>query len=210
MNRSALYVASLVMLVSVVVGTVLTPLALCGFTNQSPYNSICQITVGGGQGSGTLIAISDGQALILCCRHVAEHVDAAAKIEWLAADRQMTVGSVIAIVPGTTFNNDLSLIVGDAPKGIQPVRIAKFDPLNGPWRCVGFRGGNMYEAIADEASENDSVIKFNSPLVQGQSGGAILDRNDCVVGVTVGSDLETYGLAADGKYLATLIAAHSK
>lgn len=182
---------------------------LCRFTGQSPYTAVCQIRVSGGQGSGTLIAISDDEALVLSCRHVAESVDAAAKFEWLGVTGQITAGRAIAVVPGQTFNNDLSLFVTSIPDGVKPVRIAKFDPENGPWRCVGYRDGQMYEAVADEAEEKDGLITFNSPWIQGQSGGPCFDKNNCIVGVIVGSDLKTYGVAADGKYLQELIRAHS-
>ena len=181
----------------------------CRFTGQSPYSSIAQIKVGGGQGSGTLIAISDDEALVLSCRHVAESVDAAAKFEWLGVAGQITTGRAIAVVPGQTFNNDLSLFVTSIPDGAKPVLIAKFDPENGPWRCVGWRGGQMYEAVADVGEEKDGLITFNSPWIQGQSGGPCFDKNNCIVGVIVGSDLKTYGVAADGKYLQELIRAHS-
>lgn len=190
--------------------TAIADFSACSFTDGSQYNAVCQITVGGGQGSGTLIALDGERALVLTCRHVAMTGGAGVKLEWLGAACQRTSGKVITVVPGTTFNNDLALVVSDAPKGLTPVIVAKFDEANGPWRCVGWRGGQMYEAVADEASEADGLIKFNSPLIGGQSGGAMLDKNGHLVGVSVGSDMTTYGVAADGRFLAGLLDAYTK
>jgi S1-C subfamily serine protease len=204
-------IARILTTVVLFVSAVFSDVSMCGtgFENQSPYNSICQIRVGGGQGSGTLIAIKDGKALILTCRHVAQDVDAAAKLEWLGAGGQVTTGNVLAIVNGSEFNSDLALIVCDAPDGLQPVRVAKFDPTNGPWHGVGWRGGQMYETFTNEATDVDGAINFNSTLIGGQSGGALLDRNGCLVGVTVASDFKTMGIASDGRYLSQLLKAHT-
>jgi hypothetical protein len=68
----------------------------------------------------------------------------------------------------------------------------------------------LYESIALSGTESGGLITLNEPFVKGMSGGPVLDRYDRVVGVVVGSDLVTYGVAADGPYLASLIAAHSK
>lgn len=196
----------LVLLLSVTVAAVVP----CGFAGPHPYSAIAQIQVGGGQGSGTLIAISDGKALVLSCRHVAQSAGAGCKLSWLGAGNQVTSGDVLTVVPGSTFNDDLSLIVCDSPEGVEPIVIAKFDPANGPWVGVGWRRGQFYETVCDEAEEKDGLIKFNAPLIGGMSGGALLDNNGHVVGVTVGSDMSTYGVAADGLYLQHVVSKYAR
>jgi hypothetical protein len=127
------------------------------------------------------------------------------------------IGKVVSIVPGSNFNTDLALIVCDAPKGIQALPVAKFNKHTGPWRSIGFRYSVMYESIALEAEEAAGLIQVSEPYIKGMSGGPVLDGSGAVVGVVVGTDSmpgsavgRSFGLAANGEYLAALIAAHSE
>lgn len=181
----------------------------CQYSND-PYQSVCQITTDGGQGSGTLVAVSGGKALILTCRHVANSVETDVKVQWLAAGNQESAGKVVSVVNGNEFNNDLAVVIADAPKGVQPVPVSEFNQQHGPFRCVGFRRGVMYESLAMSAYEKNGLITLSEPFIGGMSGGPVFDRFGHVVGVVVGSDMKTFGVAANGHYLKQLITRFSK
>ena len=177
----------------------------CNFEPSAQFKATCRIRVGGGQGSGTLIAVSDDEALVLSCRHVGQSVNAIAQLEWPSAVDQKTTGRVLANVAGTTYNNDLSLFICDRPNGIEPVRMAKFDPNNGPWTAVGFKSDQCYEAIGDVASEKDGLVTVNCPWTQGMSGCGLFDKYGCIVAVIVASDMKSFGLCSDGIALHELV-----
>lgn len=188
----------------------------CGQVYDS-YASVCQIHVNGGQGSGCLIGLNGDKALVLSCRHVAEHVGAAASFDWIGAGGQKTTGTVLAIVPGTEMNNDIALFVCEAPAGVRPLPVGVFDAEAGPWHCLGYRGGVFYESVALTAREHDNVITLDEPLIKGQSGGPCIDSRGLIVGVAVGSDVpsggstgQSFAIASDGVYLQELVTAHSK
>jgi Trypsin-like peptidase domain len=198
---------------------ILLSIVLCGCSQRplaqhDPYRAVCQIDmqISGicvTQGSGTLIAVSGTEGLVLSCRHVAECKGDKALVRWLGDSGTTTAGRVISVVPGGSYNNDLALLVATVPAGVLPKRIAKFDPDNGPWRCVGYRRGVLYECIAYEASESEGLITFNAAPIGGMSGGCMLDADGCVVGVVVGTNKKLLqGCAANGKYLSDLIESH--
>lgn len=86
-----------------------------------PYDSICEILVESGRGysggSATLIALSDDQALLLTCQHVAERAGKTVKINWAATGETMT-GKVIRVAPNGL---DAALIVCPRPEGLRAV-----------------------------------------------------------------------------------------
>lgn len=180
----------------------------CSALRSDPYRSVCQIRVSGGQGSGTLIGVADNQGLVLTARHVAVRIDATATLDWFYAGNQHTTGVVAAISPGDTLATDMALVVCSLPDDVAPLSVARFDPNNGPWRCFGFKGDVPWETVALGAREHDGIIELDQPFTQGMSGGPVLDRDDNVVGIVVASDMESIGIASDGKTLAVLVAAH--
>lgn len=184
---------------------VLVLLAVVGCAPSLPYDAVCQVNMIDCSGSGALIGVNDDRALVLTCRHVGESVGRECELLWLATG-EVTVGRVVAVIPGDSFNNDLALIECVRPKGIEPAEIAQFDPANGPFYTLGYRKRELYLSIARDASENDSLIKLSAPLIGGISGGPCCDRFGRIVGVGVGT--ARYGdwaVASDGKYLIDLI-----
>lgn len=174
---------------------------------QAAYNpdfSICEIRVDNRGGSGTLIGVTNEWALVLTARHVAGNAGAKASITWPSTGERMD-GEVIKVVSGNDTASDMALIICKRPDKLQPIPIAKFDPRAGPWRSVGYRDHHFYESFADEAHEENGAIRLNAPFIQGQSGGAVLDRNGHLVGIIVSSDLRTFGRASDGLHLQKLI-----
>lgn len=159
----------------------------------------------GWQGSGTLVASNGDRGLILTCRHVAEQVGKQCVVTWEATGEKAD-GEVIDVVNATKgYESDLGLVVCRLPQGISPVEIAKFDPANGPFTCLGYRGGEFYVSISRHGTEKDGLIRLSAPLIGGMSGGPCFDRYNRLVGVGVGSTT-TDSVAADGEYLRELVA----
>jgi hypothetical protein len=126
-------------------------------------------------------------------------------LHWLATG-EVTLGRVIDVVEGNSFNNDLALIECVRPQGIAPATVAKFDPKNGPFTTLGYRRREMYISIATNAKEESGLVRLSAPLIGGISGGPCCDRFGHVVGVGVGtSATEPSSVAADGKFMIDLI-----
>jgi hypothetical protein len=183
-------------------------LLLSGCTHL-PTEAVCRLNLSGWQGSGTLVAVNGDRALILSCRHVNPQVGAKVKVTWPATG-EVTEGVAIAVVRATgDFQSDLAFVMSTRPQGIDPVEITKFDPSNGPWTCLGYKGEQFYVSIARTAKENGSLIELSAPLTGGMSGGCCLDRYNRLVGVGVGSSADE-SVVADGDYLAALVAKYSQ
>lgn len=191
--------------------SVLILLALVGCsTDPTPYDAVCQINMADCSGSGALIGVSGDRALVLTCRHVAETVGRDCELLWLATG-EVTLGRVIQVIPGDSFNNDLALIDCVRPQGIDPAQVAKFDSKNGPFTTLGYRRREMYMSISTNAKEDSGLVRLSAPLIGGISGGPCCDRFGRIVGVGVGtSKLEPSSVAADGKYLIDLIEPYKK
>lgn len=176
----------------------------------APYRALCMITTSEGQGSGTLISVdAQGRGLVLTCRHVANFVGnpVLCTFYW-AGGGQESNGSVIAVEHGNDFNNDLALIViSKAPSGVVPRGVAGFNQAEGPWVAAGFRAGYMRitPPILTALEQPDGRIMLPTPLVKGMSGGAVFNKYGQVVGVSVGSDFVTTGIAADGVHLRKML-----
>lgn len=172
----------------------LLALLLVGCAQQPPYDAVCAIAMGDGTGgSGTLVGVSGDAALVLTCRHVASNDDEA-ELTWRSGF--VSKGFVLEVLaPAGLYpiRNDLALIVCDRPPGIDPVRMAKFDPQNAPFTSIGFRRKHLYISNAQSGHEVDKapgLLKFSAPAVPGMSGGGTFDRNGNLVGVCVGGDFD--------------------
>jgi S1-C subfamily serine protease len=175
--------------------------ALVGCASD-PYRSVCQVRVGDGQGSGTLIAVDGERALVLTCEHVARKEGNSATLTWCSGE--VTEGEVLYVVPGDTYQDDLAVILCESPAGIDPLPIAAFHPSDGPFTTVGYRFGEFYESVAETGTESDSIITFDQPYIGGMSGGPVLNKDGHVVGVGVGSNRKNVSVATDGATLAEL------
>lgn len=183
----------------------LLALLFTGCIKQNPYKAVCRIKLNGYQGSGTLIRVSGDKALVLSCRHVGQKAGNACTVDWPSTG-ESTQGLVVLVVPGNSFDSDLSLIVCERPAGIEPAEVGKFSEADGPWTAAGYVGSSFYESFTFTAEEKGTgAIKVEAPYMHGMSGGPEFDGRGKIVGVVVGSDLHTYGLAADGKYLQDLM-----
>lgn len=184
--------------------------------SESPQcRAVAKITLPKWTGSGTLIGIKDDKGIVLSCRHVNPRLGMVVKLEWLAAENQVTSGKVIDVVHRfhrrgmSQFQTDLALVETELPRDVTPMYVARFDPDNGPWTSIGCRRDRMYQSIADEGREEGSMLIFNSGYLKGNSGGATYDKYGRIVGVIVASgDDNTFGISADGEELRKLLEKH--
>lgn len=174
------------------------------------YCSVCMLDMGDWTGSGTLVGLDGkGRALILTCRHVAASEGAAADVMFPATGFY-SKGRVTTIIGGDGFSKDLAMIVCNAPPGLKPLPISKFDEKYAPFRTVGYRDGKMFESIAVSAEEQPGgLIELDKPLIGGMSGGPVIDSRGCVVAVGVGTT-KTFSVAADGEALVNLVEGYKK
>jgi hypothetical protein len=173
-----------------------------------PYAPICHIRNGNISGSGTLIATRpDGSALVLSCRHVNQQVGNVVEISWPLAGGQTSPGVVWDVIPGDGFDTDIALVICEAPIGVSPVSVAKFDPRDGGYVAAGWRDGMLRVAPWPLAElRGQSLIWCNTPYIGGMSGGALFNRKGELVGVVVASDRVTWGVSVDGPLLHHTIA----
>ena len=175
------------------------------------YRAVCQINMDMGQGSGTLISRrDDGWGLVLTCRHDARRVGNRVSCNFIWAREQVSEGIVVAVQDDGRgdFNSDLALVaIRLSPVGVKPCRVITFNQKDGPWVGVGFRGGYMRITPPTNAAteQPDGSIVFHTPLVRGMSGGSLFNRRGEIVGVTVGSDLVSRSVAADGLWLRVML-----
>lgn len=184
-------------------------LILGGCGSEDNTSAVPKINLSEWQGSATYVARSGNTALLLCCRHVAEKPGNIVKVTWPATG-EVHEGKVIEVRHDTNdYQSDLSFIVTDAPEGIEPVDIGKFDPDDAPFTCYGYRGDQFYMSVSRSATANGSLIQLSAPLEHGMSGGPCFNCNHVLVGVGVGST-DTWSVAADGAYLQALVDKYSQ
>lgn len=187
-------------------------LLACKFANGqdvTPYTAIMEITIPGGQGygTGTVVAKQGDTGLILTASHVALQPGDSVGLNWLSVAGQKTTGVTVKTMGGDTYATDMALIVGKVPAGIQPVKVVKFNPANGPFVAAGYRDrllrvGGPYAVV--KKTQADSLA-IDSPLVHGQSGGALFDHYGNLTGVIIASDCKTWAICSDGAYLERLL-----
>lgn len=172
-----------------------------------PYRAVCHIDVGDAAGSGVLVGTrQDGTALVLSCRHVNQTVGQVVTVSWPLAGGQKSAGVVYEVIRGNGFDTDLALVVCQRPVGVDPIKVAAFDPAAGPFVGAGWRDGQLRIAVADVAAlKGQSLIWLPSPFVGGMSGGALFNRKGEQVAVVVASDRVTWGVSCDGPLLHAMI-----
>lgn len=173
-----------------------------------PYDSICEIRIGRSGGSGTLIAVSETQALVLSCQHVAERPGMTVRINWAATGEQ-SEGKVRAIGDNGL---DIALVICPRPEGLQPV------PVTLPsWVSTkkiinaGFPGltGTLEWQTGKVLAISTEEIRYSCRPVPGMSGGATLDQNGNLVGIITRYG-PRYGLSTSGTDMMNFIARFMK
>lgn len=183
-----------------------------------PFRSMAQLKMPRWFGSGTLVAVGGGKGLVLSCRHVAYKVGNEVKLKWVSVGLE-TTGKVVEVIPrtggrrrGSSWQNDLALVEAYIPAGLKPIPVVKFDPDNGPWTCLGFRGETAYIAVTNKAKKKGDSIVLSALFWGGESGGAVLDKYGHLVGVIVASDGNngSTGIAANGEALQAMLEKYGK
>lgn len=179
----------------------------------TPYTALVEIGMPGNQGfgSGTLIAKqkvgNEYAGIILSARHVALQEGSVVTINWLSDGGIKTMGRTWKLIHGDGYATDMSLICCEVPAGVQPVKVVKFNPANGPFLSAGYRDGLLrvggpYHNVTKTKSDS---LYVDSPLCHGMSGGALFDRYGNVVGIVIASDTKSWGIFSDGQYLERLL-----
>ena len=163
---------------------ILSALVLACAVHAAPW---CRVRMADGStGSGALINISqEGWGAVLTCAHVVQTTRGSVRF----AD-----GQSASVVDSTRdkFGNDVAIVfvTGDLP---EPAKLGSFDG-RGIYKTHGF-GQGRYRSPAGQvvgyvtpqgASHNSAVLSF--PSRQGDSGGAVTNERDEVVGVLWGTD----------------------
>lgn len=170
---------------------------------EHPYDSACQVRVGSSGGTGTLIGLKDGKALVLTVKHVAERKGQRAVCNW---GSQKMSGQVVAV----HRKADIALLVVDAPEGIKPVAVAKAVPENAPFVMAGFPGYDRNTLRWQQGNFEDedySYLVITCRPEEGMSGGPTFDKYGRVVGA-VSAYSKTSGYAGDGDALVELLDAY--
>ena len=150
-----------------------------------PYDAVCDITVGRTGGSGTIIAVSETQALVLSCKHVIRRPGRYVKAYWPNVPGGFTSYGWSIDVGGT---QDIAAFITQRPPGVRPVRVQLPRIDSGPFTNVGFPSGGAglewQQGKFGSLSHSEFYYTVARP-VPGMSGGATFDRFGNLVGVIV-------------------------
>lgn len=155
-----------------------------------PYDSIAEILFDRGDefneyngGSASLIAVSDTEALLLTCSHVAEEVGGEIRVHW-AATGEMSVGRVVA----TGGRQDIALCICPRPKGLYPIPLTLAGLYSsGRITNAGFPGltGTLEWQTGELTAVRDSTIVYDCRPIPGMSGGVTFDQYGNQIGVII-------------------------
>lgn len=149
-----------------------------------PYDSICEIRVKGSGGSATLIAVSEKNALLLTCKHVALRAGNKVKVYWPATGEKSD-GRVLKV---GRRGFDIAICICPRPKGLLPV------PVTGPSRTksgrvtnAGYPGldGTLGWQTGKITNISPSQITVTCRPVPGMSGGATFDQRGNLIGIII-------------------------
>ena len=176
-------------------------LKLCKNKNLSPNEifteaseSIVVISTSSSQGSGFIVKHDDRYTYILTNSHVVEGNDEVV-VSWL--DKRKEKGKVIADYGADTLQRDVALVRVDAIRSI-PLVIDDDKPVIGTDVVViGAPKGldfSLSRGIVSQIRENGDFIQVDAPVNPGNSGGPLLDKNGCVIGLITFKKEDSEGL----------------
>lgn len=170
-----------------------------------PWSGACKVKVilragFASGGSGTLIGVTEKEALVLTVSHVAERVGQTAICQFGNVEVR---GYVLATHPTA----DLALIVVQRPAGIQPVPVTHATSKTGPYYLAGFPGydrNTLRYQRGDYVEHDDDTLTVTCKPEKGMSGGPAYDRYGRVVGAISAYGIK-YGYVGDGDALRDLV-----
>jgi S1-C subfamily serine protease len=128
-------------------------------------------------GSGGVV----GKDLILTAYHV---VRGAASIEIVIPHKAYKTKAKLLYFDEAT---DLAILQASIPKAVRPLKIASKPPAQGELvQFLGFAGGSLPRHFDCKVLDVDNLAKqllLNAPVIQGDSGGMILNSQNEVIGV---------------------------
>lgn len=148
-------------------------------------------------GTGTVIYVHDGQALVLTCGHMFRDISKAAKMSIDVFDSSGRATNVPAqVVSHSTEQGDIGLMEFRCPYSIVPVPISKIAPVEGD---TAFSYG--CDRGADPTRRDTQVKRINRYLgpanveihgapVVGRSGGGLFNAQGQLIGVCNAADAE--------------------
>lgn len=166
-----------------------------------PYSSVCEILVESGNGyaggSATLIAVSEDQALLLTCEHVALEAGKEVKINW-ASLGQLSTGKVLLVGVG----QDIAMCICPRPPGLRPVAV-KAPVLGGVIVNAGFPGitGTLEWQVGTVTEITETEVTYTCRPIPGMSGGATFDSHGNLVGVITHYGWDSGGSASGSKMI---------
>ncbi len=172
-----------------------------------PYDAVCRVVVQKTPrrpvgGSGVLIGVSGGKALILTAAHVAIEPGLPASCDWAG---QVTRGRVLRVAPDT----DAALLLVARPDGVYAVSVAMPSKQTGPFVCAGYPGydrGTLRIQTGEYAGLNRGTLTVTCRPEPGMSGGAVFDRHGRVVGAVSAYDVwQNLGYAGSGPAMLDLV-----
>lgn len=155
-----------------------------GESDPAQYRPVCQVAVGGGSGSGTLVA----PQVVLTAAHVVGGSKQAA-LYWPAYGYRV-MGQVYRV----DAYYDLAVVLIPRQTVITPCRVATVEPIvNEPVTVAGFGGHprkGFFATIGRLLRGGQRQKTISVPVSKGDSGGPAFNERGEVVGVNSTSDLQ--------------------
>lgn len=163
------------------------------FKQASP--SIVVIKAGESQGSGFVVKQDKRYTYILTNSHVVARADEVS-IKW--ADDREEKAKVISDHGGEPLQKDLALLKVDAIRGKPLVLKEKPPAIGADVVVIGAPQGlefSLTRGVLSQVRRNGDFLQIDAPVNPGNSGGPLLDRSGCVIGVVTFKGDRSEGLS---------------
>lgn len=145
------------------------------------------------QGSGTVVAKADGEAIILTCRHIFKGVPPGAPVYATNGRGWSDTGKLVAISPDA----DLAAVsVPASSQRAQVIDLADDQPAEAV--MVGYASGRrraqawLGRVVGRGRSSSGESVIYSFPPEEGDSGGGVFDREGRLAGVLWGKDPQAH------------------
>ncbi len=146
-------------------------------------DSIAVIRSASQQGSGFVVSHKDGDTYILTNSHVVDENNEVT-VKW--ENRLVDKGYVVGDLGGYGFRNDLALVRVIGKRG-KPLRFkGEIPEVGGDIVVIGAPQGlefSLTKGVVSQMREKGDFVQVDAPVNPGNSGGPLIDKSGCVVGV---------------------------